>query len=89
MLTDLVSFVVQTGTMPLGQFAEKLKDFRIMVSPRDAEIIAALAGMKTETEIEMTRDYLRANYDSLTDRLVNLGLAHVNPDGAVAVGLEF
>jgi len=89
MLPDLVSFIVEGGTMPLGQFAEALtKAFCIVVSPKYVNIVAALTGMKTETEVEMTRDYMWANYDSFTDRLVNLGLAHVNPDGEVTVGLS-
>jgi hypothetical protein len=44
--------------------------------------------MREGTEVEMIRDFMRANHGGFTDRLVNLGLAHVNPDGGVTVGLH-
>jgi len=88
LLADLVSFIVREK-MPLERFAQEMKNsFRIIVSPRDAEAIAQFVAMNEETEAEMIRDFMRANYDSFTDRLVNLGLAHINPDGEVTVGLS-
>jgi len=86
LLADLVSFIVREK-MSLDRFTQEMKSsFRIIVNPRDAQTIAELIAVNQEADIHMVRDFMRANYDSFTDRLVSLGLANINPDGEVSVG---
>jgi len=77
--------------MPLGYFVEVIKEeFRILINPDDV-----LRFLKTSVDygnlgidLQIARGYLISEYQYFTERLENLGLATIRPDGDVMIRIE-
>jgi hypothetical protein len=77
--------------MPLNSFVKVIKEeFRILINPNDI-----LGFLETSVEygnlgidLQIARGYLISDYQYFTERLENLGLATIRPDGDVMIRIE-
>jgi len=78
------------GQMRLGSFVEMIKkEFRILVSPNDIMRFLRDSVCYEDSGIDkIAKGYLISDYHSFTERLENLGLATIRPDGDVMIRIE-
>jgi hypothetical protein len=91
MLRDLVIFSLhwQTKTQTfLKEFTDVVKDqFRILIDPYDIKNFLERASTYASLGIDLMTmvNYFKSNYEIFIERLKNLGLAKVRPDGEVTI----
>lgn len=104
LLSDLVRYFAELITweasieakklpsqMPLGYFVKKIKEeFRILINPNDViRFLEESVDYRTfGMDLRIARGCLISDYHSFTERLENLGLATIRPDGDVMIRIE-
>ena len=77
--------------MPLASFINMIrKEFRVLINPND--IVRFLENLvdyrNLGIDLRVARGYLISDYNRFTERLENLGLATIRPDGDVMIRVE-
>jgi len=77
--------------MPLDSFVKAIKkEFRILINPNDilSFLKASVKYGNLGIDLQIAKGYLISDYQHFTERLENLGLATIRPDGDVMIRIE-